>query len=235
MKTRIIATLIVCLSITWHANAKSVVGFWLVSKVTVGAQDKTPVSRWFKINKDGTCTGGNGWTQNSIGTWSYDKKKKEFNPTDDLGIREGFEAFKVHFVKDTMKWVRQEYGKTVVVSLIPIEEMPPAPADLVKGLWLLKRAENSEGIELADYDPNGRQYIFIRADNVFRLRKPDESVTNGFWQMGHHEPMLTLINRNGKAQHQEFNVAIEHDTLTMKSKNEEGITYHYSRIREFPE
>jgi hypothetical protein len=235
MKIKIITFLIVGTSITFSVNAQSVVGFWGVTEVTVGNRKMTPVAKWFKFSEDGNSTGGNGWTQNSIGTWSYDEKTQELVPTNDLGIIDEFGPFKVHFVSDTMKWTRQEEGMKVMVSLVPIQEMPSAPADLIKGLWTLSKTESPGGNELKDFDPNDKQFIFIRPDMRFRLRYPDDSFCQGFWHMDGHRPIMTLINYDRSIDNQEFAISFENDQLIMKSNNEAGNVYYYKRERKFPE
>ncbi len=235
MKNRIITSLIVGMSLANMAHGQSVVGFWGVTNVAVGERDMTPVAKWFRFNKDGTAIGGNGWTKNAVGTWSYNKKTKELAPTNELGIKDDFGPFKVHFIGDTMKWTRQEEGLPVTVSLVQIREMPPAPADLVKGLWTLNKAESSDGHELPDYDPGEKQFIFVRPDMRFRLRNPDASVDHGFWHMDGHRPIMTLINFDQSLDNQEFTVSFEDNQLIMKSRIEDGNLYYYTRTREFPE
>ncbi|BDD12103.1 hypothetical protein FUAX_45350 (plasmid) [Fulvitalea axinellae] len=216
-------------------QAQPVVGLWHVTEVTVGNKLKTPVSKWIKLNEDGTRTEGNGWTQNVVGLWTYDEKTKELTPHNDLGsIREGFAPFKVKFQGDTMQWTREEYGMQVLVTLTPTQEMPPAPADLVKGLWALDQVKDSDDNELLDYDKERKQYIFIRQDMLYRLRLPDQNVLEGFWHMHGHSPTLTLINYDRDVDNQVYRVSFMEGKLIMKSADENGNVYLYSRIHEFP-
>lgn len=217
------------------AAAQTVGGFWSVSEVMVGTRKMTPVAKWFKFREDGTCTGGNGWTQNSVGTWSFSEKTQELVPTNELGIKDDFGPFKVNFLGDTMKWTRQEEGMAVTVSLVQIQEMPPAPADLVKGLWALSKVENSDGDWISNFDLNRKQFILIRPDMRFRLRNPDESISQGFWHMDGHRPLLTLINYDRNVSYKEYTISFENETLIMKSNDEGGNTYRYSRTGQFPE
>ena len=234
MNNRIFVTLSTILLMTYSVHSQSIVGLWGVTKVSVGDRNMTPVAKWMKFQKDGTCMGGNGWTQNSAGTWSFNKKTQELVPTNELGTRDDFGPFKVSFSKDTMIWTRQEEGMTVVVSLAPISETPPAPADLVKGLWELSKAEDTNGDKLEGYDPEDQQFIFIRPDMRFRLRQPDASVTQGFWHMDGHRPILTLINYDRTIDNQEYEISFGKGLLIMKPSNEHGNVYYYSRIDEFP-
>ncbi len=232
-KTLIIFTII--LHIAFKVHSQSVVGFWNVTQVTVGDEMMTPVSKWFKFTKDGVTTGGNGWTQNSYGTWSYNKKNKEFSATNELGIKDEFGPFKVSFNVDTMEWVRQEEGMEVVVKLVHQKEWMPAPIDMVKGLWKLIKTTNSNDIEITNYDPKERQYLWIRPDMRFQIRNPDESLTRGFWHMHGHRPILTLINYDRSIENQEYTISFDENNMIVKSRIESGNIFHYSRIDELPD
>jgi len=237
MINRILLSLSIILLITYSTHSQSIVGFWGVTKVTVGKKTKTPIAKWFQFNKNGTLESGNGWTMNAVGSWTYEKKTNELEYTNDLGVAPPFdlEPFKVNFVKDTMKWKHMEDGMQVEVSLVPIQDMPPATSDLIKGLWILTKAESSNGNELADYDPNGKQFILFRTDMRFRLRNPDGSLTEGFWHTGYHDTTLTLINYDRSTDNQEFTISFENEILIMKSKSKEEAVYYHTRIHSFPE
>ncbi|MEM8894760.1 MAG: hypothetical protein AAGC88_09290 [Bacteroidota bacterium] len=235
MINRIILATVLTVFISYSALAPSVIGLWGVTNVSVGDQIITPVERWFQFVEDGTATGGNGWTKNTIGTWNYGEETDELVATNDMGIKDKYGAFKVTFAGDTMRWNRMEDDMPVVVTLIPIDDMPPAPADLVKGLWDLTSVQDKSGQEVADYDSSDQQYIFIRPDMRFRFRNADGEVANGFWHMDGHRPILTLINYDRSIENQVFDVTVERNSMMLKSRIEEGSTFHYSRIREFPE
>lgn len=235
MKTRTLLIFVAGLCIASMAPAQSVVGLWNVTNVAVGDENMTPVAKWFKFTEDGAATGGNGWTQNAIGTYAYDEKTNQLSATNRLSIKDDLGPFKVSFSSDTMKWARQEEGMEVVVTLIPTKEWSPAPADLVKGLWALIRAEDTNGHEMEDYDTEGKQYLFIRPDMRFRMRLPDESLLNGFWHMDGHRPIITLINYDRSVENQVFHVSMNEGTMTMRSQDNAGRVYYYSRIHEFPE
>ena len=80
MKTiaRLIVTLLIFNSLTVYAQ--DIVGFWEIKEVIVGGKIMTPVAKWSKINKDGSYQSGNGWLQNSEGTWKFDKKNNLYSP-----------------------------------------------------------------------------------------------------------------------------------------------------------
>ena len=67
-------------------NAQEITGFWEFKKVDVGGKIKTPVAKWTKIENDHTYRSGNGWLQNSVGTWTYDDKARQFSATETNGI-----------------------------------------------------------------------------------------------------------------------------------------------------
>jgi len=235
MKVKLIAAHVILAMLASVTQAQPIVGFWNVTNVSVGDENMTPVAKWFRFDKDGTATGGNGWTQNSVGTWAYDQQTSEFSATNVMGITDDFGPFKVNFASDTMKWYRQEEGMDVVVSLVAINKWLPAPIDLVKGLWLLDKVEYADGNEIIDHDPEGRHYLFLRPDMRYRVRKPNGDVANGFWHMHGHRPILTLIDYDKTVSNQEFEVSFDGNKLTMQSRNDKAYLYHYFRIHEFPE
>lgn len=226
--------IIVLFFVVTSSAAQPVVGLWGVSSVKVGDRTMTPVAKWFKNNSDGTFQSGNGWTQNSIGTWTYDEKTREFNPIATNGVRDEYGAFTVASFGDSLTLERQEDGMKVIVSLVRIDEMPAAPADQICGLWLLAKVEDLDGNLKGDFDPGQRQFIHIRPDRRYRLRNPDESVALGIWYMNGHKPEFTLINDDREIDNLVFTVAFDQEMLLMKALGGQGLVYYYSRINEFP-
>ena len=104
----------------------------------------TPVAKWTKINEDYSFQSGNGWLQNSAGTWKYVEEKKQFVPEDTYGLKDEYGAFTVSFSGEKMKWEREEDGMKVIVSLEKIEEIPKSSTDMLTGLWDLKEAKRDE-------------------------------------------------------------------------------------------
>src|SRR5690606_30317287 len=131
MKNTKMIFFITFLAFSLYTNAQQMIGFWVVDKVMVGDQDLTPVAKWFKYHKDHTYQSGNGWTQNDIGTWAYDKSKKEFMAQTSMGIKDEYDVFKVRFSENKMFWEREEDGMKVVVSLSRIKEMPMSTKDSI--------------------------------------------------------------------------------------------------------
>ncbi|MEM7297681.1 MAG: hypothetical protein AAF391_05380 [Bacteroidota bacterium] len=209
------------------------VGLWEVLSVNVGDQTMTPVARWFQYNEDGTCTGGNGWTQNSVGTWTYDPKTKQFSAENSNGVKDEYGSFDVKFDQNKMMWNRKEDGMEVVVVLKPIEEVSPAPADLVHGLWRLTNVTKVGVNVTSSFDPQSKQFIHIRPDKRFRLRNRDETLIAGFWHMNGHRPLFTLINDDRSIANESFSVEFKDSQLIMK-KSGEDVTFVYQRIFQFP-
>lgn len=236
MKTKIL-TFFILTAFTFPSNlgAQPVVGFWEVTSVKVGDRTMTPVAKWFKTNKDGTFQSGNGWTQNSVGTWTYDEVTMEYHPLNTNGIKDEFGAFQVSFSNNHMIWQREEEGMMVIVNLAAIDKMPMAPADRVTGLWkLIKVEEEGENI-IKSVDPNGQQFAHFRPDKRYRLRLPDNSFTQGYWHMDGHNPEFTLISYNRQEENLSFRVSFEQDQLIMRQNGSKKMTYTYNRIDQFPE
>ena len=235
MKTKVISLVIASLLIALQSRAQSVTGFWEVNKVSVGDRTMTPVAKWFKINKDQTFQSGNGWTQNSIGTWTFDSKMKEYLPLNKNGIKDEFGAFQVSFSGNNMIWKRLEDVMKVVVTLAKIDELPMSPADQIIGLWDLSNVEKEGKDVSSDFDPNDKQYLFIRPDRLYRMRKPDETFANGYWHMDGHKPEFRLLNFNREEEYQIFSISFQFDQLIMKQKDGDQLVLTYQRLQEFPE
>jgi hypothetical protein len=194
-------------------------GFWLVSKVTIGTKEVTPIARWFKLN-EGKQVSGNGWVQHSFGTYKFDKTKSELlfvttnEPEDEYG------AFKVVRTGPLMTWSRKEENDLVVVELKPITDLPMSPADEAKGLWVL----NSDQ----------KNFLFIRWDHQYvKQINPHERIS-GYWFFDELRPEITFLSEN--QEDEKWNVVIEGSKMTLKgnSENVNDMVLVYSRATEFP-
>ena len=143
MKIIHLVLLVVCSAITWVAQAQEILGLWEIKNVSVGEEAMNPVAKWTRINPDGTYQSGNGWLQNSSGTWTFNEISMEFLPVEDFGIKEDFGAFIVSFSGGKMLWERHEKGMTVLVILEKIQQLPKSTADWITGLWDLTEAIQS--------------------------------------------------------------------------------------------
>lgn len=230
MKYQLIIILTAFVLASLDSNAQTVEGFWSVNNVTVGTQNVTPVAKWFVYEKDQTYRAGNGWTQNDIGTWTYDKKKEEFLPTSKIGAPDEYGAFKVRFTKNKMFWEREEDGMPVVVSLSRIREMPMAPADRIPGHWNLQTIKKDTSDLTEKYDPDDVQFLDIRRGQTYKMTNPDRSESLGFWHMDAHSPEFHLIDFNREVDFKVFTVSFKENLLIMRSKKEDGLIYIYKRI-----
>lgn len=210
-------------------------GFWLVTKVSVGTRDVTPVARWFKIEK-GRQVSGNGWIQHSFGTYKFDKKKQELvfvtsnEPDDEFG------AFKVVRTGPLMTWSRKEEGDMVVVELKPITELPMSPADEAKGLWVLDSAVDREVDISKQYDPDHKHFLFIRWDRQYVRQINAHERISGYWFFDAHRPEITFISENREQEDEKWNVTIAGTKMTLKgsSENVREMVLVYSRAKDFP-
>lgn len=89
----LLTTILFTFSLTLINAQQAVVGFWEVTEVKVGDQTMTPVAKWTRIHEDGTFQSGNGWLQNSEGTWTFDKKYNHFEANDPNGLVDEFGPF----------------------------------------------------------------------------------------------------------------------------------------------
>lgn len=210
-------------------------GFWLVTKVTVGGKELTPVARWFKIN-EGKQVSGNGWTQHSFGTYKYDKKTSEMTfltanePADEFG------AFKVERKGPLMTWTRTEEGEVVVVDLKPITEIPNSPADNAKGLWVLESALDRDANITKQLDPDHKYFLFIRWDRKYVRQINAHERISGYWFFDAHRPEITFISENREQEDEKWMVTIEGQKMTMKgsSENVQSMVMTYLRATDFP-
>lgn len=210
-------------------------GFWLVTKVSVGTRDVTPIARWFRIEK-GKQTSGNGWTQHSFGTYKFDSKKAELlfvtanEPEDEFGV------FKVERKGPQMTWSRKEEGDMVVVELKPITDLPMSPADQAKGLWLLESAVDRELDITKTYDPDRKHFLFIRWDRQYVRQINAHERISGYWFFDALRPVMTLISENREQPDEIWNVTFDGMKMILKgsSENVQTTTLTYSRTTDFP-
>lgn len=210
-------------------------GFWLVTKVTVGGRELTPVGRWFKLDK-GKQVSGNGWIQHSLGTYKFDKAKSELlfittnEPEDEFG------AFKVVRTDPLMMWSRKEENELVVVELKPITELPMSPADDAKGLWILNSAIDRDLDITKTFDSDHKHFLFIRWDRQYVKQINAHERISGYWFFDEFRPEITFISEHREQEDERWTVTIEGTKMTLKgsSENVKEMTLFYSRATEFP-
>ena len=74
-------------------SAQSLVGLWEVKSVRVGSELMTPIAKWSMFNADGSYTSGNGWLQNSAGTWQLNEVDNSLSMNETHGLKDEFGAF----------------------------------------------------------------------------------------------------------------------------------------------
>lgn len=218
------------------AEAQSVIGFWKVEKVMVGAVDRTPVAKWIKINQDKSYQSGNGGIQNAEGAWSLDTSAKIFVLSETNGLKDPFGGFNVRVDGEQMVWEREEEGEIVTVSLEKTIKPPKSTADMLVGLWDLTDILRHKTSEMSKFDPKDRHYIFIRWDRVYVERTPEEQKVMGYWHINAHRPEITFLCDDGGKSKESWIVDVTETQLRMVGVSDfnKGIEKFYTRIHEFP-
>lgn len=212
-----------------HAGAQPVVGFWGVESVTVGERIVTPVAKWFVFEADHTYRSGNGWTQNDVGTWTYDKESNHLKPITKLGDADEYGAFRVRVSGANMIWEREEDGMPVVVTLSSIDEMPMSPGDKIQGNWDLVLATRG-GVDVTkECDVECIHRIDVRRGKTYRFVSADSTESFGYWHMDAHAPEFHLIDFDRNVDFRVFTVSFENDRLEMRPKKGGDLILVYRR------
>jgi hypothetical protein len=217
--------------------AQSIVGFWEVTEVTVGSEIKTPVAKWTKVNADGTYQAGNGWLQNSEGTWLYDKQARSYSSSEANGLVDNYGAFKVSFKDSAMIWERQEDGLQVTVKLERIKKLPKSTADFLVGIWNLKEVLRSGQSEKSIFDPQRKHYIFIRWDRIYVERTPEGDKATGYWHINGHRPEITFLSHSERNKSESWSIVVDENELRMTglSDSTKDLVLEYTRVHDFPD
>ncbi len=223
-------------SLTLTNAQQTLVGFWEVTEVKVGDQTMTPVAKWTRINEDGTFQSGNGWLQNSEGTWTLDKKYNHFKAIDPNGLEDEFGPFTISFEAEKMFWMRMEEGMPVTVILEPIDKLPKSTSDQLVGLWDLIAAEK-EGTSIIDtYDPEEKRNIFIRWDRIYVERNAEGNRQTGYWHIHGHKPEITLLSHQEGKDAESWKVSFKNENLIMEgiSYSNKNLKFTFIRLNKFP-
>lgn len=213
-------------------------GLWMIENVRVGNQNMTPVAKWTRIKADGTYESGNGWLKSSEGTWTYDEADQTFLPKETNGLIDPNGAFAVSFNENNMQWKRTEEGQLVTVTLTRIRELPRSPADKLQGLWDLEQAKENDKDITQTYDPQNKQYLFIRWDRVYMERTSQGTRQTGYWHMNAHKPEMTFISHNAEQQPQSWKVEFASEkkmSMMGISDSNKGQLLIYNRLKAFPQ
>jgi len=218
-----------------QAQSEQLYGLWLVEEVYVGDEIMTPVSKWFRINPDGTYQSGNGWLQSASGNWIHDAASNSFTAHDSLDVKDNFGAFSLTFDDDKMNWQREEEGIEVTVKLTLIENLPLSPADYLEGVWKLKEISLNEESILSEFDPERNHQLFIRWDRLYVNYTPENEKYFGYWFIHAHRPELRLIPQSDMDKMEKWEVQVDEKELQLIgiSKSNKGVLRQYERGSSF--
>lgn len=211
-------------------------GLWEVKKVSVGRKSLTPTAKWTRINEDRTFQSGNGWLQNSEGTWTLDKETKLFSLLGKSGIKDEYGAFKLTMDGANMTWERMEEGEKVTVSLEPVRSIPKGPWDKVQGLWRVDQATKA-GVDITStYDPDGKRHIFMRWNRLYLDNLGPDGRLTGYWHINDHRPQLTLMSHDETTAQEVWKLEFSDTQMiwTRSDETNQGIKLVFKRISEFP-
>jgi hypothetical protein len=214
-----------------------VVGFWEVKEVKVGTEVKTPVAKWTKIDADGSFQSGNGWLQNSEGTWTFDDQNKTFTLVETSGIKDEFGAFKISFEPDQMIWQRDEEGELVMVKLERITKIPKSTSDILVGIWSLDERLKNGKSEKEQFDPDNKYFIFIRWDRIYVEQSSNGEKSSGYWHIDGHKPEVTFISHVRGKEPERWTVSVNDNHLQMTGLSDwnKNLEIRYKRLNDFPE
>mgnify|MGYP001052885301 CR=1 FL=1 len=213
-----------------------VAGLWIVERVQVGEDDRTPTAKWFDFQENGEFVGGNGGVTNLRGAWAYDQDNKQLiqqisTQADPYG------AFDVIFSADgsSMTWRRLEDGRPVAISLKKTNSKPLAPWDLIQGSW---KNEKAEGLELETkevksiYQMELNSYYFGWDRTYRKFDKEGTLIETGLWHIEAHAPQLWTINDTGNTK-VAWTLDVQEETMTWTREGEmELLKVYFERVHE---
>ena len=224
--------LISSILITNPVNAQ-LSGLWEVTNVKVGSEEMTPVAKWTHLFENGTFTSGNGWLQNSDGTWEFDSESSEVLVVTETGFKNEFGPFEVEMKGENgMIWSRIEGADLVYVHYKRIEEIPKSPATLAIGLWMVNEVINDGEIVTESYKKEHAMGVFVRWDNLFQ-EITSEGRVSGIWRVNAHRPVLDVLFYDGKRSLEYWDLDFEGENKMIWKR--EGLIIKYERLNSFPE
>ncbi|WP_434020339.1 hypothetical protein [Lutimonas sp.] len=229
------AIVLLLATISVRAQKEKLIGFWEIEKVEIGEENMTPVAKWTKINTDGTYQSGNGWLQNSMGTWNYNQEDNTYSAKDSLDIFDEYGGFKVSFDEQKMIWERQEDGMKVKVSLKAIDKLPMSPADYLEGMWRLQDITDNAISVLDDFDKERRHKLFIRWDRIYLNFNPAGKKLSGYWHINGHKPVITLLPHQDEEKAESWTIKVDERELIMTGSSDSNrtIVKRYKRQNHF--
>jgi hypothetical protein len=226
--------LFVLMTVPAIGSSQNVPGLWKVLTVEVNGSDKTPVAKWTRINDDGSFQSGNGWLQNSEGTWTFDESDKTYLPVETIGMDDPYGPFAVSLSGDTMIWKRQEDGEQIQVTLKRTVRLPKSTADMLTGIWDLQGVNSGSAGSL--YGLQDTRYIFIRWDRIYVQGRIDGKRESGYWHINGHKPEITLISHLNDKKTSRWTVEVSDMDLKLTGieDHNSGVVVTLKRVRDFP-
>ncbi len=192
-------------------------GRWLVTQVTVGNEELTPISKWFQFDGDNQLISGNGGVVNTRGAWQFDENQQTLLFFNDAGEEDEYGGFNINWDGDLMTWNREEDGMPVSVYLEQTDQIPLAPWDEMIGLW---KRKDQKGTDLT---LGPIETILLRWDRVFAITEVNNNEKHfGVWHINGHRPELSLLSGKGDAFDAKWDFKFDGpDTMIWSSKENE--------------
>lgn len=211
-----------------NANSQDIVGLWVVSEVGVNDRTSTPVARWMRFNEDGTQESGNGWLKHSEGFYNYNKKNQSLTVENTDGIKDLNPAFNVSFSDGYMIWDRMEEDASLTIQLSRIDEIPAAPLDRLRGLWMIEETNPAAPMYVSDGT------LFFRWDHTFVYTNTLGDRSFGVYKTHGHKPEVELIYYGEDCRREWWTFSFEASDLNLKNVKIDGAELELKRIDQFP-
>ncbi len=230
--TKIAGLVLIQFLLSTSINAQ-IYGLWETTSVRVGDEMMTPIAKWSNFLEDGKYTSGNGWLQNSDGSWEYDEVAKKLNIIVSTGFDNTFGPFDVEFnSEDEMIWTREENGELVTVTQRRIYDIPKNQATNAVGLWMVTEAIFGNQVKTEEFKESEFQAVFVRWDNLLQ-EITVEGRRSGMWRIDAHRPVIDILYYDGSKPLQYWDLNFKNeDSMTWKRG---GMIISFERLNSFPE
>lgn len=209
-------------------------GLWLVKKVTMENEEMiTPALNWMLFNPDSTHAFGNGWLQNSVGSWTFQKSSKILTIKNDIGFSDYTNSMKIELSKKNMTCKLKVDEMEITLFLERIDKLPTSEVNKLYGLWKIDSTFINSRDVTDSLNPEKKAMLFLRWDNNFEIRNYPEGEKFGIFKTQSFRQQLEMINyslRSPKFQFYDF--IVEDEKLQLKSKDAKTVL-KLSRIDQF--
>lgn len=209
-------------------------GLWLVKKVTMGNEEMiTPALNWMQFNADSTHAFGNGWLQNSFGSWTFQKKSKILTIKNDIGFSDYTNPMKIALSEKNMTCKLKVDEMEITVFFERIDKLPTSEANKLYGLWKIDSTFiNSKDVS-DSLNPDKKAMLFLRWDNNFEIRNYPEGEKYGIFKTQAFRQQLEMVNYSRRSpKFQFYDFIVDDEKLQLKSKDEKTVL-KLSRIDQF--